>query len=123
MVVLVLAVVPKTVFADPAMARIITGNERITQCIASVHIRQLDGEERQLPANSFELEPGMHTLHGASKINVTYCQVNRASQQTSVPPLTALFEAGKNYYVGLDHSAPDWENWRIVVWKVEDREE
>ena len=106
--------------ADPSKAQIITGNERITQCISSMHIRQVDGRERQLPANTFELRPGMHTLQGRAKINLTYCQAPRETDRSTVPPLNAMFEAGKTYYVGLDHSSPDRKNWRIVVWKVDD---
>ena len=85
-----------------------------------MHIRQVDGRERQLPANTFELEPGMHSLQGMAKINLTYCRAPNKADKSSVPPLNAMFEAGKTYNVGLDHSSPDREDWRIVVWKVED---
>jgi len=108
--------------AEPAMARIVTGQARVTQCISPIHVTQLDGEERQLPPLGFDLEPGVHSMHGTARIDLAYCQVRRETQPTSVPPLEAMFEVGKTYYIGLDHSAADRAEWRIVVWKVEDAE-
>ena len=102
------------------MARIVTGNERPAECLSSIHVREVDGEARQLPATAFELEPGIHTLHGTARVNLTYCQVNREAMQAGVPPLEAVFEEGKTYFVGLDHSSPDRSEWRIVIWKVEE---
>lgn len=122
-VLIVLALQPASTFAgDPAKARIITGNERLTQCISPVEINQVDGEERQLPAQGFELSPGAHSLQGSAKLNLTYCQAQSETTPTNVPPLEAVFEAGKTYYVGLDHSSSDRSQWKFVVWKVEDQE-
>jgi hypothetical protein len=122
-VMLALALLPGVVPAsDPAMAWVITSNERIAQCLSSIHVRQVDGQERQLLATGFELEPGMHTLQGTAKLDLTYCQVPREGHETGVPPLSALFEAGKVYYVGLDHSSKNRGDWRIVIWRVEDME-
>ena len=123
LIVLMLAMLPVSVFsADPTKARIITSDQRITQCISSMHIRQVDGKERQLPALGFDLKPGIHTLQGTAKLNLTFCPVLREMHKTNVPPLQALFEAGKTYYIGLDHSSKSREDWRIVVWKVEGTE-
>ena len=108
--------------ADPTMARIITSDERITDCISRIHVRQVDGHERQLPKLGFDLEPGIHTLQGTAVLNMSFCRVLRETHKTNVPPLQALFEAGKTYYVGLDHSGKSRDEWRIVVWKVESTE-
>lgn len=122
-VLIALSVLPGSSFAgDPAKARIITSNERLTQCISPVEIKQVDGEERQLPAQGFELSPGAHSLQGSAKLNLTYCQAQPESTATHVPPLEAVFEAGKTYYIGLDHSSGDRSQWKFVVWKVEDQE-
>ena len=68
----------------------------------------------------FELSPGTHSLQGTAKLNLTYCQAQSETTATHVPPLQAVFEAGKTYYVGLDHSSSDRSQWKFVVWKVED---
>ena len=41
----------------------------------------------------------------------------------AVPDLEADFEAGKTYYIGLDHSSKNFNDWRLVIWKVEPEEE
>lgn len=111
--------------ADPEMARVVTFKENVTTCLASVAIKTIDGKNRQLPNFGFDIEPGWHTMHGVAKINLNRCPVNeeRIRKSVNVPPLEWLFERGKIYYVGLDHSSPMRENWRLVVWKVEDMDE
>lgn len=106
---------------DEYKAWVITQTEKPAQCLSSVAIQQIDGEERSLSPQGFEIEPGRHTMHGRAKINTAYCQPIRGHQDQSIEPLEAVFEAGKVYYVGFDHSSPDRNEWALVIWKVEDR--
>ncbi len=118
-----LALLPSMVFAkDENKARVVTFKSNPVKCLAAVAIKQIDGHLRQLPALGFEIEPGWHTMHGMATLNLRDCPVveERIRKQVHVPPLEWLFEPGKVYYVGLDHSSAQRRNWRLVVWKVED---
>ena len=120
---IVLVVLPAAVFAaDPSKARIVTYKSHPAHCLAAVAIKQIDGHQRQLPAMGFEIEPGWHTMHGMATLNLSFCPVveDRIGKQVNVAPLEWLFERGKVYYVGLDHSSVERQNWRLVVWKVKD---
>lgn len=110
--------------ADPEMAQVVTFREDVTKCLAAVEIKTIDGKNRMLPRFGFEIEPGWHTMHGVTKVDLKRCPVNedRIYKNVNVPPLEWLFEAGKVYYVGFDYSSPTRENWRLIVWKVEDME-
>lgn len=124
--ILAVAILPAMALAaDPTKARVVTFKSKITECLASVAIKQVDGRLRQLPPMGFEIEPGWHTMHGLATVNLKHCPVNKDTSRRSVnvPPLEWLFEAGKVYYVGLDHSSPERRNWQLVVWKVEDMDE
>lgn len=119
---LALALPPSVLFAaDPSKAQIVTFKSNPTICLASVAIKQIDGHLRQLPTLGFTIEPGWHTMHGLATVNLRDCPVmqERSRKQVHVPPLQWLFKAGKVYYVGLDHSSADRQNWRLVVWKEE----
>ncbi|MDX1460296.1 MAG: hypothetical protein R3348_04505 [Xanthomonadales bacterium] len=108
--------------ADPEMAQVVTFKEDVTKCLAPVEITTIDGKNRMLPRFGFEIEPGWHSLHGRAKVNLNRCPVveERIRKTVHVEPLEWQFEAGKKYYVGFDHSSPNRENWRLIVWKVED---
>lgn len=105
--------------ADPEKAWIITQVAKPTECISKVAIRSVDGRERRLPAQGFELEPGTHTLTGTAMLDTRYCPVTSGNYRDRIEPLEAEFEAGNKYYVGLDHSATDRKDWALVVWKIE----
>jgi hypothetical protein len=107
----------------PTMARIITHSERPAQCLSRVHIRQIDGEEKIVHDAGFEIEPGRHTMNGTAVVNTSFCRYVRGSKGLAVPDLEADFEAGKTYYIGLDHSSKNFNDWRLVIWKVEPEEE
>jgi hypothetical protein len=112
LVFIALVILPAAVFAaDPSKAQVVTFKSNLTSCLASVAIKQVDGKLRQLPTMGFEIEPGWHTMHGVSTVNLKHC------------PLEWLFDPGKVYYVGLDHSSPERKNWRLVVWKIESMDE
>ena len=109
---------------DPMVAEVVTFKSDPTKCLASVQIRTIDGKLKQLPSLGFDIEPGWHTMHGMATVNLNHCPAveDRSRKQVHIPPLEWLFEAGKKYYVGLDHSSPERQNWQLVVWKVEDME-
>ena len=122
MMILVLALTPSAVFAaDPSKAQVVTFRSNNAICLASVAIKQIDGHLRQLPKLGFEIEPGWHSMHGLATLDLKNCPVveDRIRRPVNIPPLEWLFEAGRVYYVGLDHSSASRENWRLVVWKVE----
>ena len=121
-----LAALPAMVFAaDPNKAQVVTFKSDPTNCLASIEIKQIDGKLKQLPSLGFEIEPGWHSMHGMATVNLNHCPAieDRSRKQVHVPPLEWLFEAGKVYYVGLDHSSPERQNWQLVVWKIESMDE
>ena len=106
--------------ADPGKAMVITSVDRPVQCIAPIDVYEVDGKLVDKNSMGFELEPGTHTLKGRAKISSSTCPVMRGNESRDVPPLEHAFEAGKTYYVGLDHSSANRAAWRYTVWKVED---
>jgi hypothetical protein len=107
--------------ADPKKARIVTFKSNVVDCLAAISITQIDGQNRMLPTMGFDIEPGEHSMHGRSTVDLRCSKPVRSESRkpVHVPPLEWFFEAGKVYYVGLDYSSPMRENWRVVVWKVE----
>lgn len=112
-----LTFLPAAGAAEKAM--IVTQVAKPAECIAPVHIRQIDGREKIVPYQGFQIEPGRHTMTGTAKLNVDNCPVARGNEFNRVQPLEAEFEAGKTYYVGLDHRSADRNNWALVIWKIE----
>lgn len=111
---------PDNAFGNPAgKARIITQNDRASQCISSVVIDEIDGRLRNVTKQGFELDAGKHSMNGRAVINIANCPAIRGRNSYVVPDLEADFEAGKTYYVGLDHSSKNKEEWRLVIWKTE----
>jgi hypothetical protein len=41
------------------------------------------------------------------------------NQALDIPPLDYEFEAGKTYYIGLEHKSSNQQQWHFVVWKTE----
>ena len=118
---LVLAVlVPIQIMAETTgKARILTQNERAVQCISSVVIDEIDGKLSNVAKQGFMLDAGTHSMSGRAIINSANCPALRGRNSYVVPDLEADFEAGKTYYVGLDHSSKNKEEWRLVIWKIE----
>ncbi len=101
--------------------RVVTGNERPTECISSVQINNIDGREVRVPPQQLEVEPGRHTMTGRALINTDFCPaVGIRNTNLKIEPLEADFEAGKVYYVGYDHSSSDRDDWGLVIWQVEE---
>jgi hypothetical protein len=103
-------------------ALVITQVRRPASCIGAVQISQVDGRQRRLPAQGFEIEPGRHTMTGTAVIDAGMnCPIGRGVSRNNIEPLEHEFEAGMKYYVGFDHSSPNRDDWRLVVWKSEPR--
>jgi hypothetical protein len=126
---MLLTMLPLSLYAEEeeeteGMARVVTFKENVTTCLAKVQIKTIDGHNRNLPSLGFDIKPGWHTMHGTAQVDLKRCPVKdehkRSNRDVHVPPLEWLFEAGKVYYVGLDHSSPMRENWRLIVWDVKD---
>lgn len=108
--------------AEEENAQIVTHKSNPVHCLAAIEITQVDGKQRQLPPSGFEIEPGEHTMHGRATVDLKNCPPaeSRSRKPVHSKPLDWFFEPGKTYYVALDYSNPNRENWRTVVWKVLD---
>ncbi len=101
-------------------ARIITGNERAAECISSVHVNTIDGQQVFVQRLGFDIEPGKHTVMARTLVNNSFCAaIGPGTNRDTVEPLEAEFEAGKTYYLGYDHSSGNRRDWKLVIWKVE----
>lgn len=100
-------------------ARIITQNDLASQCISRVVIDEIDGRLSNVTRQGFELDAGIHSMNGRAVINIANCPAVRGRNSYVVPDLEADFEAGKTYYIGLDHRSKNKEEWRLVIWKTE----
>ena len=100
-------------------ARIITQVAKPAECLSRVAIQKIDGKEKFVSPQAFELSPGRHSLSGSVAVDTTFCKVVRGRQDVRVAPLEADFEAGKTYWIGYDHSSKNREDWKLVIWKVE----
>ena len=114
--------VPFQTHADAdAKAKIITSANQAAKCISPVQILNIDGSEVKVQHMGFDLDPGKHTMSGRALIDATYCKtVGKSTNRYGTTPLEAEFEAGKSYWVGFDHSSPDRNEWKYVIWKVKD---
>jgi len=120
LILLLAALLPAHAIANQGgKARIITQNDRASQCISSVVIDEVDGRLSNVSKQGFELDAGTHSMNGRAIINTANCPAIRGRNSYVVPDLEADFQAGKTYYVGLDHSSKNKEEWRLVVWKTE----
>jgi hypothetical protein len=120
-ILLIALFLPLQIFSEePEKAKVVTNVTRGAQCISPVHINVIDGRQVAVGRAVFELEPGQHSMSGEYVLDTTFCKVLGPPKREKVPPLEAYFTAGKTYYVGIDHSAPNRNDWRYVIWKVED---
>lgn len=102
---------------DPA--RIVTDQARPERCLAAVVIREIDGAEVSVSHRAFDLEPGPHTMNGMAHVDTTFCPVTDGGPGPGIRDLAAEFEAGKTYFVGLDHASKDRGEWQLVIWRIE----
>lgn len=120
--VLLLVLTPLFTFAaEQEKVSVVTGMSMAASCISSVHVNNIDGREVKVPELGFDVEPGAHTITGRALIDTSYCKaMGIGSQRHNVQPLEAEFEAGKTYYLGYDHNSSNRNDWKLVIWKVED---
>ena len=120
--VLLLFLAPLFAVADDTVkAMVITSGVQSAKCISPVHVTNIDGREVLLPENGFDIDPGKHSVKGRALIDTSVCRtVGAGSDRYNVAALEVDFEAGKTYFLGLDHSAPNRKDWKYVIWKVED---
>ena len=121
LLVVMLAVWPASnLLANSDMAKIITHNSRPADCLASIAVNKIDGEERIVSTQGFSIEPGVHSINGRAAIDTSFCRVGRGGNRGwHAPDLEVDFEAGKTYYIGYDHKSANRDDWKLVVWKVE----
>lgn len=109
------------VLTDSEKVKVVTQNGRPADCLAPIAVNKIDGEQKIVPAQGFSIEPGVHTLNGRAIIDTTFCAVGRGGNIPGyAPDLEVDFEVGKTYYIGYDHKSGNRDDWRLVVWKVED---
>jgi hypothetical protein len=121
LLVFVLAVQPVTAdFVNCEMARVVTQDGLLENCLAPVSINRVDGEIRNLPARGFLIEPGIHTVNGLATLDTTKCpSVKGDLLLGSSPGMEINFEAGRTYYIAYDHEPVDPAEWRLVIWHVD----
>jgi hypothetical protein len=106
---------------EDGKVQVITHFSQAAQCISPVAIKKIDGREATVQRMGFWIEPGKHTLSGSALIDTSFCKtIGGNSQRYRPEPLEVDFELGKVYYIGYDHSSSDRNEWKFVVWKVED---
>ena len=104
---------------EPEMARVVSMIGQPEYCLAPVRIQLIDGSPVVPREDGFELEPGDHSLNGRAMLDTTYCRLLYDGISGPVPDLVASFDAGRTYYIALDHHAQNANDWRLVIWKVE----
>ena len=103
------------------VAKVVTSASQGAQCISPVHVRNIDGREVSVQRMGFDLEPGKHTLSGSALIDTSFCSaLGRAGNGDNIPAIEAEFEAGKTYYLGVNHKSSNRKEWEYVIWKVKD---
>ena len=102
------------------MAKIVTHGGRPADCLSPIIVNRIDGQQKFVPAQGFEIEAGIHTLNGRAVLDTTFCRVGRGGNLGgNAPDLEVNFEAGKSYYIGYDHKSQNRDEWKLVIWKVE----
>jgi hypothetical protein len=101
------------------LATIVTGESDPGRCLSAVFIREIDGEEFTTRTQDFQLPSGWHSMNGMAVIDTRECPVAIGGERLPVPDLEHDFEAGVTYYVGLDHSSANHNDWRLVIWQAE----
>ena len=102
------------------MARVVTQDNKMEDCLAPVKINRIDGEKRVVSAQGFLIEPGIHTINGRVTLDTTRCENIKGDLQLGRSPgLEINFEPGRTYHIAYDQDSPDTGDWRLIVWKVD----
>lgn len=119
----VLVLASFSAMADPLtgeMAKIVTAPAPQDECLAAVIINKIDGVKRTMPARGFLIEPGIHSINGLALLDATRCSpLDDNQQMTSATDLEVNFEAGYSYFIAYDRSHQSADEWKLIVWKVE----
>jgi len=102
------------------MAKIVTHGGRPADCLSPIMVNRIDGQQKFVPAQGFEIGAGIHTLNGLAVLDTTFCKVGPGGNLGgNTPDLEVNFEAGKIYYIGYDHKSKNRDEWKLVIWKIE----
>ena len=105
---------------DIEMARVLTSQGRPAECLAPVSVNRIDGEARVVSAKGFLIEPGIHTINGKAKLDITHCPlIDSNLMMGRAADLEVDFEAGGTYHIGYYHAPADPKEWKLVVWHIE----
>lgn len=106
------------------MARILTSEGRPAECLAPVSVNRIDGEARVVSAKGFLIEPGVHSINGKATLDTTHCPL--IDSNLTIGPAADLefdFKPGGTYYVGYYYAPANTEEWKLVVWHIEEKPE
>ena len=102
------------------MVQVVTRDHGSDHCLAPVAVTRIDGEKRVVPAHGFLIEAGVHSINGRAALDISSCPLrDRNLQLGRAADLVVNFETGKTYYIAYDHGAINSDEWKLVVWKVE----
>ena len=102
------------------MAKVITGSSLPSECLAPVEITSVDGVKQHVPPKGYMIEAGVHSLNGRVFLDTTKCRrSDRDLEIGKTADLVVEFEAGKTYYIAYDRSSLNPEEWKLLVWKIE----
>jgi hypothetical protein len=102
------------------MATVITSRGRPADCIAPVAVTRIDGQPRTVSAKGFFIEPGVHTINGRAALDLTHCPLSDSKLTIGeVADLEIDFLPGNTYYLGFYHQPANTQDWKLVVWDME----
>ena len=102
-----------------SQAKIITQNGVQERCIAPVSVYEINDQTTSVSQQGFYLEAGHYRIKAQGLVSTFGCPVLYIPKHYRIPPIEATFEAGKVYYLGMDHSSTRITDWRVVIWRVE----
>lgn len=101
--------------------------DRTGQQLFAVNITEVDGK-RTTRERGVWLKPGTHTINAkGAVVELGYAggltrSVGKNSRREGLE-IELEIEAGKTYWIALDASADDRDEWKLVNWRVEERED
>ncbi|MEM1411170.1 MAG: hypothetical protein AAGH19_02345 [Pseudomonadota bacterium] len=109
------------IWQPDTQAKIITQVGLQAECIAPVSVYEINGQTTTVSQQGFFLEGGQHKIKAQGLVSTFGCPAVYIPRNYVTPPIEANFEAGKVYYLGMDHNPRSIRDWRVIIWKVEDR--
>ncbi|MDX2428305.1 MAG: hypothetical protein QNK22_06405 [Xanthomonadales bacterium] len=107
--------------ATNGMAKVVTSMGRPADCLAPLAVSTIDGEKRAVPARGFLIEPGVHTVNGRATLDLATCPLSESNLSiSSAADLEVEFQPGTTYYLGYHHQSANPEQWKLVVWHIEE---